>query len=60
MIVTDEGTRLRIADDPSGARLWPTEAEAERAAKETERTAKEAAEAEVARLREEIARLRAK
>lgn len=28
------GDRLRIADDPEGARLWPTTDEAERAAKE--------------------------
>lgn len=33
-VVTDEGRRLRIADDPEGTALWPTEAEAERAEKE--------------------------
>jgi hypothetical protein len=35
--------------------LWPTEAEAERAAKEAEHAAREAAEAEVARLRAMLA-----
>ena len=41
VVVTDGGRRLRIADDPSGGALWPTEAETERAAKERERAAKE-------------------
>jgi hypothetical protein len=27
-VVTDDGTRLRIADDEAGERLWPTEAKA--------------------------------
>ncbi len=43
LVVTDDGMRLRVADDAEGRRLWPTEAEAERAAKEAERAAKEAA-----------------
>ncbi len=50
LVVTDDGMRLRIADDAEGTHLWPTEAEAERAAKESalagqeaERAAKEAA-----------------
>ncbi len=51
LVVTDEGQRLRIADDEAGERLWLTVAEEERAAKETERAAKEAAQAEVAQLR---------
>jgi len=73
LVVTDDGRRLRLADDSNGTSLWPTEAEAERAAKEAERAAKEAeraakeaeraakeaAEAEVTRLRVELARLRA-
>jgi len=42
LVVTDDGMLLRIADDPEGTQLWPTEAEAERAAKEAERAAKEA------------------
>jgi len=58
-VVTNDGHRLRLADDSGGTSLWPTEAEAERAAREVERVAKEAAEAEVAHLRAEIARLRA-
>ncbi len=41
LVVTDED-RLRVADDREGTRLWPTLAEAERAAKEAERAAKEA------------------
>ncbi len=52
VVVTDDGQRLRIADDAEGVSRWPTEAEAERAAKE-------AAEAEVERLRAELAQLRA-
>lgn len=66
LVVTDEGQRLRIADDDEGTRPWPTGAEAERAAreaereaKEAERAAREAAEAEVERLRAELALLRA-
>lgn len=72
LVVTDEGLRLRIADDEEGRMLWPTAEEAERAAreaergakeaereaKEAEREAKEAALAEVERLREQLARLR--
>ena len=65
IVVTDEGLRLRIADDEEGRMLWPTAEEAERAAreaereaKEAEREAKEAALAEVERLREQLARLR--
>ena len=64
IVVTDEGVRLRIADDEEGKQLWPTEGEAERAAKEAERTAKEAeraakeaALAEVERLRAQLAKL---
>lgn len=58
VVVTDAGTRLRIADDAAGARLWLTDAEQERAAREQERAAREQeraarelAEAELARLR---------
>ena len=54
LVVTDEGARLRIADDEAGAQLWPTEAEVERAAKETERARADAAEAELARLRAQL------
>jgi Uma2 family endonuclease len=55
LVVAEDGGRLRIADDEAGARLWPTEVEAERAAKEAEHAAREAAEAEVARLRAMLA-----
>ena len=62
LVVTDEGLRLRIADDAAGSRRWPTAAEAERTAHEAERTAHEAeraariaAEAELERLRATLA-----
>jgi Uma2 family endonuclease len=67
LVVVEGGLGLRIADDPEGALLWPTEAEAERAAHEAEQAAREAAEAarktaeaKVAELEEEIARLQAR
>ncbi|MDO9021243.1 MAG: Uma2 family endonuclease [Deltaproteobacteria bacterium] len=67
VVATDEGTRLRIADDAAGAKLWPTADEAERRAREAaeavaseERRAREAAEQEVARLRAELKQARAK
>lgn len=60
IVVTDEGRRVRVADDPDARALWPTleekaraetareraAKEKERAAKEMERAAKEAAIAE--------------
>jgi hypothetical protein len=60
IVVTDEGVRLRIADDEEGKRLWPTEGEAERAEKEAERAAKEAALVEVERLRAQLVKLQGK
>ena len=51
LVVTDQGRRLRLADDPEGTSLWPTDAEAEHAARAD-------AEAEVARLKAELAALR--
>lgn len=58
LVVTDDGTRLRLADDRDGLRLWPTtaERESERAERESERAT--SLEAEVARLRAEVERLR--
>ena len=50
LVVTDEGRRLRIADDAEATQFWLTAEEAERAAKETERAAKEAAFARIAEL----------
>ena len=44
VVVTDDGQRLRIAEDQAGVRLWPTQAEAADARAR-------AAEAEVQRLR---------
>lgn len=48
IVVTNEGKRVRVADDPHGRALWPTleeearaDAERERQAKEREREAKE-------------------
>lgn len=52
LVVTDEGRRLRVADDEEGRALWPSPEEAERAAKE-------AALAEIERLRAELARAQA-
>ena len=66
------GSRLRIADDENGERMWPTAEEAERAAKDAavtareaeraavavERAAKEAALARVAELEAELAKRR--
>ncbi len=51
LVVTDNGTRLRLADDRDGLHLWPTTAE-----RESERAT--SLEAEVARLRAEVERLR--
>jgi hypothetical protein len=55
-VVTDEGRRLRVAEDEAGTELWPTEAEEQaRRRKEAEQRA-EAAEWELAELRQELAR----
>lgn len=58
LVPTDDGERLRVADDELGNRLWPTEAEAETEARKAaeakaneETEARRAAEAEVQRLR---------
>lgn len=56
LVVTDGGSRLRVAEDPAGATLWLTKAEAENQRAEVEKQRADAAEAEVARLREELAR----
>jgi Uma2 family endonuclease len=62
LVVTDNGTRLRIADDRKGARLWLTAEEQERELAELERkrSEKRAAEleAELKALRAELKRLR--
>jgi len=42
LVPTDEGRKLRIAEDEGATRFWRTAEEAERTAKEAERTAKEA------------------
>jgi Uma2 family endonuclease len=42
LVPTEEGRRLRIADDEAGLHLWPTADEAERIAREAERAAREA------------------
>jgi Uma2 family endonuclease len=60
LVTTDDGKRLRIADDAKGSVLWPTEAERERAEKERERAEKERALARLAELEEELARRGAK
>jgi len=57
LVVTDEGMRLRLADDAEGTRLWPTEAEAERAARMQAEAAR--MQAETARVQAETARVQA-
>ncbi len=47
LVVTDEGRRLRIAEDEGATRFWLTAEEAERAEKDRERAAKDAALARV-------------
>lgn len=42
LVVTDEGRKLRLAEDEGATRFWLTAEEAERADKEDERAAKEA------------------
>ncbi len=49
MVITADGTRLRMASDSEGKHLWPTEAEAQA------RRADEA-EAELTRLRDLLGR----
>lgn len=56
LVLTEGGARLRLADDPEGATLWPTEAEAERARADAERARAEAAIAELERLRAALAK----
>jgi Uma2 family endonuclease len=51
LVVTDEGRKLRIADDESATRFWLT-------AEEAERAAKEAALARLAELEAEVAKRR--
>ena len=65
LVVTNKGKRLRLADDPKGARLWLTseesaEQERRRAEQERKRAEKRAQslEGEVSELRAEIERLR--
>jgi Uma2 family endonuclease len=41
LVLADERRSLRVAEDAAGARLWPTEAEAERAMREAERAMRE-------------------
>ncbi len=44
IVVTDDGRKIRIADDRAGKRLWPTAEEAERKAREAAERARDAAE----------------
>jgi Uma2 family endonuclease len=57
LVVTEGGTRLRLAEDQEGTRLWPTEAEARTREAEAEAQARAAAEAEVRELRRRLAEL---
>jgi Uma2 family endonuclease len=49
LVLTDERRSLRIAEDAAGARLWPTEAEAERRLKEQAEARLRQLEAELAK-----------
>ena len=51
LVVTDAGTRLRVADDEAGERLWPTEKEAADLRAEAERARADALAAELAALK---------
>ena len=55
LVATDEGRKLRLADDEGATVFWRTAEESERAAKESEQAAKEAALARVAELEASIA-----
>ena len=58
LVITDEGRRLRVAEDEAGTKLWPTEAEEQaRLRREAEERA-EAAERALAELRQELERRR--
>jgi Uma2 family endonuclease len=59
VVVTENGMRLRVADDELGANLWPTAAEKERAEKERERAGRTRAEDERDAALREVERLRA-
>ena len=60
LVATDEGRKLRLADDEDATVFWRTVEESERVAKEAERAAKEAALVRVAQLEASIATLTAK
>jgi Uma2 family endonuclease len=55
LVATDEGRKLRIAEDQDATAFWLTGEESERAAKEAERAAKEAALSRIAELEAVIA-----
>lgn len=56
LVVTDEGRKLRVAENDTATTFWLTAEEAERTAKEAERNAKEAALARVAELEAALAK----
>lgn len=61
LVITDDGARLRIADDEAGERLWPTAEEmlvTERERADAERERADLAQAELAALRATIAAMR--
>jgi Uma2 family endonuclease len=45
LVVTEGGKRLRVADDPEGRKLWPTEAEEQALQRQAEAQARQQAEA---------------
>lgn len=59
IVVTDAGTRVRVADDPAGERLWLTDAETERARADAERVRADAERARADELAARVAALEA-
>jgi hypothetical protein len=54
LVVTDGGTRLRLADDEAGERLWRTGEEAERAQAQAERARADALAERIAALEAQL------
>lgn len=59
VVTSDDGTRLRVANDPRGDELWPTEAEAAKAEASASKAETAAANEREARTIERIAELEA-
>jgi len=59
VVTTSGGTRLRVASDPGGHNLWPSEADSARADAEAAKAEAEAARADAARALQRVAELEA-